>query len=178
MWNIAEIRTTPSLELFSELVELLQDAVKSGASIGFLAPLSTAEARNYWLAALGEVARSERVILLARDGNSIIGCAQLVLTTRANARHRAEIQKLIVHTQWQGKGLGRALLESIEAAAGSKGRTLLLAEAREGGYGDRLFTRHGYTRVGSIPRYQRGSDGHYDSTVIFYRSVDTKAPAM
>jgi ribosomal protein S18 acetylase RimI-like enzyme len=178
MWNIAEIRTTPSLELFSELVELLQDAVKSGASIGFLAPLSTADARNYWMAALGEVARSERVILLARDGNLIIGCAQLVLTTRANAHHRAEIQKLIVHTQWQGKGLGRALLEAIEAAAGSKGRTLLLAEAREGGYGDRLFTRHGYTRVGSIPRYQRGSDGHYDSTVIFYRSVDTKAPAM
>jgi ribosomal protein S18 acetylase RimI-like enzyme len=178
MWNIAEIRTTPSLELFSELVELLQDAVKSGASIGFLAPLSTAEARNYWMAALSEVARSERVILLARDGTSIIGCAQLVLTTRANARHRAEIQKLIVHTQWQGKGLGRALLEAIEAAAGGKGRTLLLAEAREGGYGERLFTRHGYTRVGSIPRYQRGADGHYDSTVIFYRSVDSKAPAM
>ena len=92
MWNIAEIRGAPSLELFSELVELLQDAVKSGASIGFLAPLSTADARNYWLAVLGEVARGERVILLARDGTSIIGCAQLVLTVRANARHRAEIQ--------------------------------------------------------------------------------------
>jgi acetyltransferase len=178
MWNIAEIRTTPSLELFSELVELLQDAVRSGASIGFLAPLSTAEARNYWMAALGEVARSERVILLARDGPSIIGCAQLVLTPRANARHRAEIQKLIVHSHWQGKGLGRALLEAIEVVAGSKGRTLLLAEAREGGYGERLFSGHGYTRVGSIPRYQRGSDGRYDSTVIFYRNVDSKATAM
>jgi acetyltransferase len=178
MWNIAEIRSTPSLELFSELVELLQDAVKSGASIGFLAPLSTADARNYWMAVLSEVARGERVILLARDGTSIIGCAQLVLTARANARHRAEIQKLIVHTQWQGKGLGRALLEAIEAMATGKGRTLLLADAREGGYGDRLFTRQGYTRVGSIPRYQRGSDGHFDSTVIFYRNIDTTAAAM
>jgi GNAT superfamily N-acetyltransferase len=178
MWNIAEIRSTPSLELFSELVELLQDAVKSGASIGFLAPLSTADARNYWMAALSEVARGERVILLARDGTSIIGCAQLVLTVRANARHRAEIQKLIVHTQWQGKGLGRALLDAIETLASSKGRTLLLADAREGGYGDRLFARQGYTRVGCIPRYQRGSDGHFDSTVIFYRNLDTTATAM
>jgi GNAT superfamily N-acetyltransferase len=172
MWNIAEIRTTPSLELFSELVGLLQDAVESGASVGFLAPLSTAEARNYWMAALSEVARGERVILLARDGVSIIGCAQLHLTARPNARHRAEIQKLVVHTQWQGKGLGRALLGAIEKVAIEKGRTLLLADAREGGYGDRLFARSGYTRVGLIPRYQRGSDGHYDSTVIFYRSIE------
>ncbi len=178
MWNIAEIRTTPSLELFSELVGLLQDAVKSGASIGFLAPLSTAEARNFWMAALSEVARGERVVLLARDGVSIIGCAQLLLTARANARHRAEIQKLIVHTQWQGKGLGRALLDAIETAASDKGRTLLLADAREGGYGDRLFSRSGYSRVGVIPRYQRGPDGHFDSTVIFYRNLDARAAAM
>lgn len=172
MWNIAEIRTTPSLELFSELVGLLQDAVESGASIGFLAPLSTADARNYWMAALSDVARGERVILLARDGVSIIGCAQLLLTSRANARHRAEVQKLIVHTQWQGKGLGRALLGAIEKVATEKGRTLLLADAREGGYGDRLFTRSGYARVGLIPRYQRGPNGHFDSTVIFYRSIE------
>ena len=178
MWNIAEIRTTPSLELFSELVGLLQDAVKSGASVGFLAPLSTADARNFWMAALSEVARGERVVLLARDGVSIIGCAQLLLTARANARHRAEIQKLIVHTQWQGKGLGRALLDAIETAASDKGRTLLLADAREGGYGDRLFSRSGYSRVGVIPRYQRGPDGHFDSTVIFYRNLDGRAAAM
>lgn len=178
MWNIAEIRTTPSLELFSELVGLLQDAVKSGASVGFLAPLSTADARNYWMAALSEVARGDRVILLARDGTSIIGCAQLLFASRANARHRAEVQKLIVHTQWQGKGLGRALLSAIETVAQQKGRTLLLADAREGGYGDRLFTRSGYTRVGSIPRFQRGSDGHYDSTVIFYRNLESRATEM
>jgi GNAT superfamily N-acetyltransferase len=178
MWNIAEIRTTPSLELFSELVGLLQDAVKSGASVGFLAPLSTAEARNFWMAALSDVARGERVVLLARDGVSIIGCAQLLLTARATARHRAEIQKLIVHTQWQGKGLGRALLDAIETAASDKGRTLLLADAREGGYGDRLFSRSGYSRVGVIPRYQRGPDGNFDSTVIFYRNLDDRAAAM
>jgi GNAT superfamily N-acetyltransferase len=83
-----------------------------------------------------------------------------------------------VHTQWQGKGLGRALLDAIETVASSKGRTLLLADAREGGYGDRLFARQGYTRVGCIPRYQRGSDGHFDSTVIFYRNLDTTATAM
>ncbi len=68
MWTIAEIKTTPSLELFSQLVDLLQDAVQSGASVGFLSPLSTADARNYWMASLAEVARGDRVVLLATDG--------------------------------------------------------------------------------------------------------------
>ncbi len=178
MWTIAEIRTTPSLELFSQLVDLLQDAVQSGASIGFLAPLSTAEARNFWMAALEEVARGERVVLLATDGKTVIGCAQLLLTSRTNARHRAEVQKLLVHSQSQKRGLGRALLQSIEKVAGQKGRSLLLADARVGGPGEQLFLRAGYNRVGAIPRYQRGPSGHFDSTAIFFRNLDSPAAEL
>lgn len=178
MWTIAEIRTTPSLELFSQLVDLLQDAVQSGASIGFLSPLSTAEARNFWMAALEEVARGERIVLLATDGKTVIGCVQLLLTSRANARHRAEIQKLLVHSQWQKRGLGRALLQSIEKAAEHKGRSLLLADARLGGPGEQLFLRSGYSKVGAIPRYQRGPDGRFDSTAIFFRNLEPRAAEM
>jgi acetyltransferase len=174
MWKIQELKTTPSLELFSQLVGLLQDAVDGGASVGYLAPLATAEARNYWMAALEEVARGERTVLLAFAGNELIGCVQLMLTTRVNARHRAEIQKLIVHRQAQGKGLGRTLLDAIERVAEQKARTLLLADARQGGPGERLFSRAGYTAVGTIPRYQRGPEGHFDSTVIFYRNLDAR----
>jgi GNAT superfamily N-acetyltransferase len=173
-WQIQELRTTPSLELFSELVGLLQDAVDSGASVGFLRPLSTAEARNYWMAALDEVARGERVILLALGGHDLIGCAQLHLTSRANARHRAEVQKLLVHSQWQRRGLGEALLGAIEEVAEHKHRSLLLADAREGGPGERLFLRAGYSKLGAIPRFQRGPDGKFDSTVILYRYVEGK----
>lgn len=178
MWTIAEIKTTPSLELFSQLVDLLQDAVQSGASVGFIAPLSTAEARNYWLASLAEVARGDRVVLLASDGSNVIGCAQLTLTSRINARHRADVQKLLVHSQEQGKGLGRALLQAIEKAAQQKGRTLLLADARTDGRGEKMFLRAGYTKVGTIPRFQRGPDGNFDSTAIFFRNLDARATEM
>jgi GNAT superfamily N-acetyltransferase len=178
MWSIAEIRTTPSLELFSQLVDLLQDAVQSGASVGFLAPLSTADARNYWLAALAEVARGDRVILLASDGGRVVGCAQLLLHSRNNLRHRAEVQKLLVQSQSQGKGLGRALLQAIEKVAQEKGRSLLLADARAEGPGEQLFLRAGYTKVGAIPRFQRGPDGHFDSTAIFYRNLESRATEL
>lgn len=174
MWKIQEMKTTPSLELFSQLVGLLQDAVESGASVGFLAPLSTAEARNYWMASLEEVAGGDRVILLAFEGNELIGCVQLLLTARINARHRADVQKLIVRSQAQKRGLGRTLLEAIERVAEQKGRTLLLADARQGAPGERLFNRAGYTPLGAIPRFQRGPEGHFDSTVIFYRNLETR----
>lgn len=174
-WHIQELRTTPSLELFSQLVDLLQDAVDSGASVGFIAPLSTAEARNYWMAALEEVAGGDRIILLAIDGHDLVGCAQLLLASRPNARHRAEVQKLLVHTQWQRRGLGRQLLAAIEKAAEHKGRSLLLADARLGGPGERLFTTAGYTKLGAIPGFQRGPDGEFDATAIFYRNLDTRA---
>ncbi|HEU4530463.1 MAG TPA: GNAT family N-acetyltransferase [Steroidobacteraceae bacterium] len=175
MWKIQELKTTPSLDLFSQLVELLQDAVDSGASVGFLAPLSTAEARNYWMASLEEVARGERVVLLALENNALIGCVQLHLSTRANARHRADVQKLVVHTQAQGKGLGRTLLDAIEKVAEQKGRSLLLADARQGAPGERLFKSAGYSPLGAIPRFQRGPDGDFDSTVIFYRDLSAQA---
>lgn len=174
MWKIQEMKTTPSLELFSQLVGLLQDAVDTGASVGYLAPLSTAEARNYWMAALEEVAGGDRVVLLAFDASQLIGCVQLHLTSRANARHRADVQKLIVHSQAQKRGLGRTLLEAIERVAEQKGRTLLLADARQGAPGEKLFNSAGYTPVGAIPRFQRGPEGHYDSTVIFYRNLDAR----
>jgi len=171
MWKIQELKTTPSLDLFSQLVDLLQDAVDSGASVGFLAPLSTADARNYWMASLEEVARGERVVLVAFEGQALIGCVQLHLTTRPNARHRGEVQKLIVHTQAQKRGLGRTLLEAIERVAEDKGRSLLMADARQGAPGEKLFTGGGYTAVGAIPRFQRGPRGEFDATVIFYRHL-------
>ncbi|HSC05602.1 MAG TPA: GNAT family N-acetyltransferase [Steroidobacteraceae bacterium] len=178
MWEIAEIRTTPSLELFSQLVDLLQDAVQSGASVGFLSPLSTAEARNFWMAVLEDVARGDRVVLLATENRNVVGCAQLLLSSRINARHRAEVQKLLVHSQHQKRGLGRALLQAIEKVAAQKGRSLVLADARVGGPGEQLFLHSGYTKVGAIPRYQRGPDGHFDSTAIFFRNLDSRATEM
>jgi len=170
-WTLQEMRTTPSLQLFSQLCDLLQDAVDNGSSVGFIAPLSTADARDYWTAALEEVAGGSRVVLIAFERHDLIGCVQLHLTARLNARHRADVQKLLVHSQWQNKGLGKQLLAAIEKVAQQKGRSLLLADARSGGPGERLFTSAGYMKVGSIPRFQRGPTGDFDSTAIFYRDL-------
>lgn len=177
-WTLAEIRTTPSLELFSGLVELLQDAVASGASVGYLAPLSTKDARNYWAEALEEVGQGVRVILLATANHDVAGCVQLLLATSANARHRAQIQKLLVHQRARRHGLARKLLDAIEHMAVAKGRSLVVADTPSGGAGEHLYAAAGYTKAGSIPRYQRGPDGHFHATSIFYRELTTRATEL
>jgi acetyltransferase len=177
-WQISVIHTTPSLELFSSLVELLQDAVASGASVGFLSPLSTKDARNYWVAALEEVGHGERVILIASANHDVVGCVQLLLSSTANARHRAQVQKLLVLKRTRRHGLGRALLGAIEQVATAKGRSLLVADTATGEAGEQLYAAAGYTRVGTIPRYLRGSDGHYHSTTLFCRELEVRATEM
>ncbi|HET8846055.1 MAG TPA: GNAT family N-acetyltransferase [Ktedonobacteraceae bacterium] len=153
----------------SELVTLLQDAVTSGASIGFLPPLSNNEARVYWTSIFEDVTRKQRVLLIARRNQQIVGAVQLELSTKSNAQHRAEIQKLFVLQQERKHGIGQCLMEAVEAAAHELGRTLLVLDTRAGDNAERLYRRLQYKEAGSIPAYARNADGTLDATIIFYK---------
>jgi ribosomal protein S18 acetylase RimI-like enzyme len=153
----------------SELVHVLRDTVDAGASIGFLPPLSDEDARGYWAGIIAELARSMRLLLAATQHGQIVGAVQLELATKPNALHRAEVQKLMVHTQARRQGIGLALMSAVEDAARAAGRTLLVLDTRQGDPAEQFYARFGYTRVGSIPEYARSSNGALDATVIFYK---------
>ena len=158
-------------ELLPGLIALLQDAVASGASLGFLAPLSTADAEAYWRHALDEVARGMRIVLVARQAGQVAGMVHLVLAPQANAPHRAEVQKLCVLRRFRGQGLGPALMRAVEDAARAAGRTLLVLDTRRGDPAERLYARLGYTAAGVIPQFTREADGTLHDTVVFYRII-------
>ena len=95
-----------------QLVTLLKDAVDSGASVGFLPPLAEAEGEAYWQTVAGAVREGSCVLVVARDAGDgasgrgeIVGTAQLLLATRRNALHRAEVAKVIVHTKARRRGI-------------------------------------------------------------------------
>jgi len=82
------------------LAELLCDAVDSGASVGFLPPLSDDEATAYWRSVIARVGTGSRVLVVARgDDGQVVGSAQLDLALQANGRHRAEVQKVMVRSR-------------------------------------------------------------------------------
>ena len=159
------------------LSALLRDAVDSGASVGFLPPLAEAEADAYWRGVVAAVREGSCLLLVARDaeggadapGGKIVGTAQLLLATRPNARHRAEVAKVIVHTKARRRGIGRALMLAIEERACRLGRTTLVLDTRRGDPSEGLYMSVGYTLAGVIPRYARSANGALDPSAFYYR---------
>jgi acetyltransferase len=158
------------------LTHLLRDVVDGGASIGFLPPLAEDEARAYWQGVVTDMRAGTRVLLVAREDGAagpgeIIGAAQLDLPTKPNARHRAEVQKVMTLSAARRQGVGRALMLAIEPAARQHGRTLLVLDTRQGDDAERLYRALGYIQVGVIPHYARNGEGGLDATVLFYREL-------
>jgi ribosomal protein S18 acetylase RimI-like enzyme len=163
---------TPDATLAREpaLVALLQDAVDGGASIGFLPPLGETEAAAYWRSVVAAMGAGARILFAAaQPDGQVVGTAQLDLATRPNARHRAEVQKVIVHRRARRRGIGRALMLAVEAEARRRGRTTLVLDTRRGDPSERLYATVGYRLAGVIPEYAQSADGALDPSAFYYR---------
>ena len=147
----------------------MQDSVAHGASIGFLPPLADDEAQHYWQGVIADLRHRSRMLLVARDEAGVIGTAQLDLPWKPNARHRAEVQKVLVHSRARRRGIGRALMLEIEAVARQAGRSLLVLDTRQGDPAEQLYRQLGYIAAGVIPSYAQSADGQLDPCVFFYR---------
>ena len=155
------------------LATLLQDAVDSGASVGFLPPLDAGAALMYWQGVITALQHGTRILLVARTEQGIVGTVQLDLPQQPNARHRVEVMKLLVHQTVRRRGIGRALMEAVEEAAITAGRGLLVLDTRRGDAAEQLYRAQGYIPAGIIPEFARGADGGLHDTVIFYRQLSS-----
>ncbi len=155
--------------LIPSLAALLQDSVDGGASVGFLPPLAAAEAEAYWRSLLPEIEDGSRLLFAACAGDHVLGSVQLGLAQRPNSRHRAEIQKLLVHTRARRQGLATRLMRAAEAAAQAGGRSLLVLDTLLGSSAEVLYRGLGYLSAGVIPHYAAIGDGSLQPTHLFYR---------
>lgn len=171
MLTVRELTTTPSLELFSELVELLQDAVGDGASIGWTSVPGTKEARDYWTRTLEAVGRGERRLFVATAEHVCAGAIQLSLPVKANAAHRGEVEKLMVHTQYRRRGIGTALMQSLEKVGRDAGLELLVLDTVSDSAAAGLYARLGWQRAGEIPDYARSTTGVLEPTTVFFHRI-------
>jgi acetyltransferase len=157
--------------LLPELISLLQDSVHNGASMGFLPPLEPDVAEKYWLETLNEVSEGKRLLLVSIENENVSGMVQLALVMKPNALHRAEVQKLVVHTHFRNRGIARALMRAAEEVARKEGRTLLVLDTEQGSSAEELYVKCGYARAGVIPHYALGADRSFISTVVFYKLI-------
>jgi acetyltransferase len=172
MFTLQLLTAAPSDNRRESLIELLRDSVEGGASVGFLAPLKHELAEVFWRDVLREVETVNRAIIIAlTEDGEVAGSVQLALVQKENGRHRAEVQKLLVHSRYRNRGLGRRLMNAIEHEAQQRGITLLVLDTIEGELAEQLYLKLGYVRVGEIPNYASFPDGRLWATVIFYKEL-------
>jgi len=159
-----------------ELAELLVDAVETGASVGFLPPLTAADAERWWGTLTDDVSMGRVLVLLLRVDGRTLGTAQLRLAQLPNARHRAEVAKVLVHTSARRRGYGRMLMAAIEAAARNAGRHLLVLDTLSGSDAEGLYARLGWTRVAEIPQYAEVPHGRFAATTVYYKDLKGQNP--
>ena len=169
---IEKLDATQAEKYLPGLVKLFQDAVESGASLGYWNPLTDKDAGSYWQGVLKQIPEGYKILLAACQGQEILGSVQLELSPKQNGSHRAEVQKLMVHRSARGKGIGRALMAAAEQAAREAGRRLLVLDTKTGDEAEKLYPKWGYIQAGVIPQYVVEEDGSYHSTTLFYRLLD------
>jgi GNAT superfamily N-acetyltransferase len=158
--------------LIESLSDLLIDAVQSGASVGFLAPVARATADRYWrdVVVSLDAADGLRLWVAERDGK-VVGSAQLALCHEENGRHRAEVQKLFVHTAARGQGLATLLLRAVEAEAREQQRSLLVLDTLLASHAENVYRHLGWSRAGEIPGYATTPEGELCPTVYYFKQL-------
>lgn len=169
--SIVRVNKDSILERLADFCELLRDSVDGGASVSFVAPLAVEDNRRWWLKAAGEVEAGSRIVIVAMDGERVVGCAHLVPAGTANGHHRAEVQKVLVHSGFRRQGIAQALLAAIEEEARKINRWLLVLDTEAGSPAEGMYEKCGYARAGGIPEFALNSDGTYRANVYFFKRL-------
>ena len=169
---VAIRRVAPSeTALIEALCALLIDAVHSGASVGFLAPMAHDTAARYWKQAFGALGEGLVLWVAEKDGE-VVGSIQLAPCLKENGRHRADVQKLFVLRAFRGQGVSSRLLATAEDHARSLGCSLLVLDTLRGSFAEKVYDHHGWQRAGEIPDFAASPDGKLFPTVYYYKRID------
>jgi GNAT superfamily N-acetyltransferase len=169
--QIRKLSATEARQHVGALAEVLLDCVQGGASVSFMASLSKAEAEAFFQKVVEGVERGERILLAAFLDSDLLGTVQIITATPPNQPHRADVAKLLVHRSARGQGIAKRLMEEVEEASRSEGKTLLVLDTVTGGDAERLYTRLGWTKTGIIPNYALFPDGRFCDTTVFWKDL-------
>ncbi len=155
------------------LAAIMRGCVEQGASVNFVLPFPQQEAEAWWRATvLPALATGERRLLVARNGDALLGTVQLALAWQPNQQHRADVTKLLVDPAARRRGTGRALMLALEAVAREAGRWLLTLDTTEGSAAQRLYESLGWQLLGVVPDYATAPGlGRLEGAAFFWKRL-------
>jgi GNAT superfamily N-acetyltransferase len=155
-----------------EFVDLLDDAVAAGASVGYLLPVPSAETAAYWRGIPAEIETGRRVLLACERDGRIVGTVQVSLCAKPNGGHRADVEKLLVLRSVQRQGIGGTLMRAAENVARAHSRSLLLLDTRKDSASEKLYLQLGWRPFGVVDAYARDPDGALARCVFFVKHLE------
>jgi acetyltransferase len=159
-------------ESMESLSSILQEAVNAGSPLGFIPPITAEECRLYWRGIAAELSRGKLILLVARnEQGAIVGTMQVALHDAPAGRHRAELEKFIVHSNHRKFGVAQKLATRSLAAAREEGRSLIICKAEAGSPTEEFYRWLGGKQGGLIPAYFRMPDGSMQDVSIFYKEL-------
>ena len=153
------------------LAEILIDAVAGGAGVSFLHPLSQQDAENFWRGQLDGIKAGMTFPVIAEHQGETVGIVLLIKAWAPNQPHRADIAKMLVHSQHRRHGFATHLIRALEDKARALGLTLLTFDAVAGSGAAKFYERLGFIKVGVIPGYAYSGTNTLDGTAFFYKKL-------
>lgn len=155
-------------ERIPELALVLFDCVTNGASVNFMNPFSMAEAIGFFASVAESVEHDDITLFAVIENGRAVGTCQLVPIKKPNQPHRAELAKMLVHTAHRKKGIGKILMDAVDAEMIKRGLKLITLDTASD-EAERLYERAGYQCAGVIPKFALLPDGGYCDTVYYYK---------
>lgn len=169
--EVRRLDTAAAESAVPRLALVLRECVDAGASVSFLPPMAPARARAFWKQAASAVAMGTRIMLGAWVDGALVGTVMADLDMPENQPHRGDVQKLLVLPNIRRRGVGRLLMQHLEAEASAAGRTLLVLDTNAGDAAEDLYRSAGWTEAGRIPRFSQQAGGSLAATVVFWKEL-------
>ena len=120
---------------------------------------------------LTEAAVRARPLALASDGDRALGTVQLSLCGKPNGRHRAEVQKLMVHRDARRRGVAAQLMAALERVARDEGLRLLVLDTEVDSPAETFYRALGFQRAGEIPDFATSPQGELCGTALYWKRL-------
>jgi acetyltransferase len=169
--RVRRVEPSEADEICASLANVHQDALSSGMALGALDTMGRGVLERSYRDVVAGLDGRERMLLVAEEEGRILGMAQLVLSGATNADHRAEVQRVGVASQARGRGVGRTLMDGLEAAARDLRVTLLWLTTHEGTDACLFYETIGYTKLGVMPNYSRRPDGTLWPGAFYFKEL-------
>ena len=153
-----------------DLCEATDAAILDGGGFGFVSPPERNWLERYWR---GVLLVPERSLFVARRVGAICGSVQMVAPPRNNEAQKSilAVQHLFVAPWARGIGVGRLLMEAVEAAGRRRRFRVINLDVRETQtQAIAMYEALGYQRWGVHPKYAYVR-GEWVPGIHFYKDL-------